>query len=215
MIKGVVFDMDGLMFDTERLSRDAWIYAGEQIGRDITEEICAITTGLNAEDTKKAFMSYFGEDFDFSTARNIKLDYMFKNIEDKGMPVKTGLPELLEYIEQNHYKVTVATSSDRKRAEYYFEKANISKYFNEIVCGDMIKHGKPAPDIYIKACEILGLEPSECIALEDSLLGIISAHSAGLAAVMIPDLIQPNENIDKLLYAKVPTLLGVPDLLTK
>ncbi len=214
MIKGIVFDMDGLMFDTERLAAKAWAFAGKQMGLDITEAIAIKTLGLNTKDTNRVLSNELGEAFDLSAVRKIRVDYVTSYIENKGIPMKTGLIELLDYLNMNHYKITVATSSDREVARYNFDKAGISKYFNQIVCGDMIERGKPEPDIYLRASEIIGENPNECLALEDSPMGILSAYRAGMKPVMIPDLLQPDEGTSRLLYAKLPTLLDVIELLS-
>ena len=214
MIKGIVFDMDGLMFDTERLSAEGWAFAGKQMGLDITENIIVKALGLSIENTKRVFLNELGEAFDFSAARKIKVDYMTSYIENNGLPMKTGLIELLDYLTVNHFKITVATSTERERAQYYFDKAGISKFFDKIVCGDMIERGKPEPDIYLTASGIIGVDPYECLALEDSPMGILSAYRAGMKPVMIPDLLQPDEGTNRLLYAKLPTLLDVIELLS-
>ncbi len=214
MIKGIVFDMDGLMFDTERLVAKGWAFAGQQMGLDITEAMAFKTLGLNAADTNRVLMNELGKAFDLSATRKIRVDYVTSYIESNGIPVKTGLFELLDYLRLNHYKITVATSTERERAQYYFNKAGISNYFNQIVCGDMIERGKPEPDIYLRACELIGLSPNECLALEDSPMGILSAYKAGMKPVMIPDLLQPDEALNSLLYAKLPTLLDVIELLS-
>ena len=213
MIKGVAFDMDGLMFDTERLAVKAWRFAGAQMGYRVPEELVLKTLGLNAENSRQIFTQHFGSDFDFNSARNMRVDYVTDYIRKNGMPLKTGLMELLLYLKANHYRYTVATSTDRERTAYYFEKAGISGFFDEIVCGDMIVRGKPEPDIYLKAGSIMGLNPDECIALEDSPSGILSAFRAGMKPVMIPDLIEPDKETDKMLYAKLPSLLHVIVLL--
>jgi len=214
MIKGIVFDMDGLMFDTEQLAAKAWTFAGEQMGLNITEAMAIKTLGLNKEDTDRVLSDEVGQAFDSTTARKIRGDYMTSHIEKNGIPVKTGLFELLDYLNKNHYKITVATSSEQEVARYNFNKAGISKYFDQIVCGDMIERGKPEPDIYLRASEIIGVKPYECLALEDSPMGILSAYRAGLKPVMIPDLLQPDEGTSRLLYAKLPTLLDVIELLS-
>lgn len=215
MIKGIVFDMDGLMFDTERISADGWAFAGKQVGFHITEDTLKKTLGLNIEGTKRVLCDELGEAFDFSAAREMKVDYMTSHIEKNGIPMKPGLIELLDFLTTNQYRITVATSTERERAQYYFRKAGISKYFDQIVCGDMIERGKPAPDIYLKACEIIGLDSGECLALEDSPMGILSAYRAGMKPVMIPDLLQPDEETGSLLFAKLPTLRDVIGFLSE
>ena len=214
MIKGVVFDMDGLMFDTERLAIEAWTFAGKQIGLNITEDLVVKTLGLNTEDTNRVLIDELRTDFDLSATRKIRIEYVTSYIENNGMPVKTGLVELLDYLNRNDYKIAVATSSEKETALFNFNNAGISKFFDKIVCGDMIKRGKPEPEIYLRACEIIGIGPSECLALEDSPMGILSAYRAGMKPVMIPDLLQPDEGTNRLLYAKLPTLHDVIELLS-
>ena len=213
MIKGIIFDMDGLMFDTERLVIKAWDFAGKQMGYSITKDIVVKTLGLNTENTRRVFIEHLGNNFDFYVFRKIRVDYMTDYIDKNGIPIKTGLIELLDFLKSNHYKMTVATSTEKEKTEYYFKKANISHYFDDIVCGDMIERGKPEPDIYLKASKIIGVAPNECLALEDSPIGILSAYRAGMKPVMIPDLVKPNEETNKILYAKLPTLFDVIELL--
>jgi len=213
MIKGIIFDMDGLMFDTERLVIKAWDFAGKQMGYSITKDIVIKTLGLNTENTRRVFIEHLGNNFDFYVIRKIRVDYMTDYIDKNGIPIKTGLIELLDFLKSNHYKMTVATSTEKEKTEYYFKKANISYYFDDIVCGDMIERGKPEPDIYLKASKIIGVAPNECLALEDSPIGILSAYRAGMKPVMIPDLVMPNEETNKILYAKLPTLFDVIELL--
>lgn len=213
MIKGIIFDMDGLMFDTERLVIKAWDFAGKQMGYSITKDIVIKTLGLNTENTRRVFIEHLGNNFDFYVFRKIRVDYMTDYIDKNGIPIKTGLIELLDFLKSNHYKMTVATSTEKEKTEYYFKKANISYYFDDIVCGDMIERGKPEPDIYLKASKIIDVAPNECLALEDSPIGILSAYRAGMKPVMIPDLVKPNEETNKILYAKLPTLFDVIELL--
>ncbi|MDF3000789.1 MAG: hypothetical protein K0Q48_908 [Bacillota bacterium] len=215
MIKGIVFDMDGLMFDTERLAKEAWTYAGTQLGLNITQEMVIKTLGLNIDDTNRVLMEELGEAFDLMEAREIRAGYVTDFIENNGIPMKNGLLELLNYLKGNDYKITVATSSEHEVARYNFRRAGISDFFDQIVCGDMIEQGKPAPDIYLRASEIIGIPPDECLALEDSPMGILAAHRAGLKPVMIPDLKQPDEETTKLLYARLTTLHDVIELLTR
>lgn len=213
MIKGVAFDMDGLMFDTERLVVKGWNFAGTQLGYCISKALVIKTLGLNIENTRRVFIEYLGSDFNFNAARKIRVDYVTNYIEKNGMPLKTGLVELLNYLNSNHYKITVATSTENEKVNYYFKKAGISDFFEGIVSGDMIERGKPEPDIYLIASEIMGLDPNECLALEDSPSGVLSAYRAGMKPVMIPDLVKPDEDTCKILYTVKPTLFDVIELL--
>lgn len=213
MIKGIVFDMDGLMFDTERIAMDGWDYAASMMGVVIPREIQIKVLGLTEESSKQLFEEYLGKDFDFYKAKDLRISYAYSYIEKNGVPLKKGLIELLDYLKANNYTIAVATSTEKEKAEYLIKKAGVYEYFNAVICGNMIKNGKPEPDIYLKASELIGIHPSECLALEDSINGILSADRAGLKPVMIPDIVQPNEEIKKHIYALLPSLLEVIDLL--
>jgi len=213
MIKGVIFDMDGLMFDTERIAMESWISIGKQTGWNITKSILTETLGLNVDKTMQVFQHHLGAEFDFPTTRKMKAEYMTEYIEKKGLPIKSGLIQLLDYLKSNNYKMTVATSAERERAENNIIKAGIDGYFKKIVADDMIEYGKPDPDIYIQASRVLELNPSECLALEDSPVGILSAYKAGMKVIMIPDVVQPDGDIQALLFRKLSSLDQVIDVL--
>jgi haloacid dehalogenase superfamily, subfamily IA, variant 3 with third motif having DD or ED/haloacid dehalogenase superfamily, subfamily IA, variant 1 with third motif having Dx(3-4)D or Dx(3-4)E len=213
MIKGILFDMDGLMFDTERLDIDAWVYIGRQMGYHITAGLPIKTLGLNYKDTKSVFLDALGYTFDYDGLKKMRDMYVYNRIEQEGMPIKPGLFELLNFLKSGGYKMTVATSSEREKAIFYFQKAGIADFFGEIVCGDMILHGKPEPDIYLKACEVIDVAPDACIALEDSPAGLLSAFRAGVKPVMIPDLLEPDDRSKEIIFSKLPTLFDVIGLL--
>lgn len=213
MIKAVVFDMDGLMFDTERLTIKAWDYAGEKLGVGKMGYMVFKTLGMTIESSRKVFKQHFGDSFSEENLLKYTGQFFSDYYEQYGTPTKEGLYELLNYLKEKNYKIGVATSTRKPSALKHFERTNITSYFDAIVCGDMIEHGKPAPDIYLMASSFLNIEPSECIALEDSPNGITSAFRAGLNPIMIPDLIQPDDNINKMLFRKFTSLLEVIELL--
>jgi HAD superfamily hydrolase (TIGR01509 family) len=159
------------------------------------------------------FAEEFGDGLDFDYFKKQYKDYLEQYIEENGIPIKKGLFELLDYLKDNHYKIAVATSTNKQRAHYYFENSGVSKYLDAIVAGDMIENGKPAPDIYLKAAELIEVHPTDAIALEDSPYGILSASRAGMKPIMIPDLIEPNDETSKLLYKKLDSMLDVITLL--
>jgi HAD superfamily hydrolase (TIGR01509 family) len=208
-IELVIFDMDGLIFDTERIALEAWSIAAKEYGYEITEEVYVNTVGLNSEKTKKFYMGHFGEDFPCDVIREKRYEITEKMIVEKGLPMKEGLLELLEYLKKTNLKRAVATSTERKRACNLLEQAKIKDYFNYVICGDEIKSGKPEPEIFLKVAEKLGVENDRCIVLEDSFAGIMAASKAGMMPVMIPDMLQPNEEILKLLHKKLGNLKEV------
>lgn len=206
MIKGIAFDMDGLMFDTEQLAIYGWQHAGELLGYPITKEMVLKTFGLNKENTRKVWEEYFGTEFPNEKALKIRQDYAEELIEKNGLPVKKGLYSLISFLKENGIRFTIATSSDEKKVRRYLKQVGLSTDFGEIVCGDKIAHGKPEPDIYLKAAEVMGLEPKDCIALEDSAAGILSAFRAGMKPVMIPDILSPDKETEALIYKKLDSL---------
>jgi HAD superfamily hydrolase (TIGR01509 family) len=212
--KAVIFDMDGLMFDTERLGMDAWLYTGRKMKLDITEEIALKTIGISWDVTKQTCFNEFRE-FDFDNARKIWQDYVNHCIEEQGIPIKHGLIELLSFLDKAKIKKAVATGSYFNDAMFYINKAGMSDSFDAIITREMVTHGKPAPDIFIYTAKILNAAPEECIVLEDSINGIKAAYAAKMIPVMIPDLIPSNEEIDALLYAKLNSMAEVISLIKK
>jgi len=204
--KGIVFDMDGVLFDTERLHVDAWVFAGKETGYDITEALMIKTIGISSNESIEIFHKYLGEDFDFFEVRKHRVKYTEEHVKKKGLPVKPGLEELLQYLCDREYKLAVASSSDTERIKENLNATGILNYFNYVIGGDMITHGKPAPDIYQAACENLNLLPSDCLAIEDSPAGMRSAHKAGLQVIMIPDLVVPDESIADIPYTMLQSL---------
>lgn len=211
--KGVIFDMDGTMFDTEVLNNDAWGNVGEALEIDKLREIALETIGLNSEDSEAVFYKHLGNDIDYCGMRKIKRDYVENYIKENGMPIKSGLIELLMYLKDNNIKIALASSTEEERVSEYIKIAKVDTFFDALACGDMVTNGKPAPDIFIKAAELLNVNTNECIALEDSPKGIMSAYKAGCIPVAIPDLIKLDEETKKMLYQECNSLLEVIDLL--
>lgn len=206
MIKAVIFDMDGLMFDTERIAVKGWEYASDILKYNIPSDIIMKLRGRNVESSKKIFKEAFGDTVDYDKAKILKGEYVKKYIDSHGVPVKVGLFELLEYLKNNDYKIALATSTVSDTAVWYLKIAGVYKYFDEFVFGNEIQNGKPEPDIFIKACEKLMLNSNECIVFEDSPAGIKSAYAAGCHVVMVPDLIQPDNEILKFISYKCENL---------
>ena len=194
-IKGAVFDMDGLMFDTEnltyKLQRDILAEAGLEFSLDDYKK----TIGKRLADLPVLFYDLFGESYDFDRFRLECRNAYIKYTEEYGIPVKDGLFELLDKLKEKDIKIALATSTTRRSAERTLKIAGVFDYFDELVCAEDVKNGKPDPEPFLKAAEKLSLEPSECMALEDSVNGIKSAYLAGMKTVMVPDLIEPDDEI--------------------
>lgn len=202
----VIFDMDGLMFDTEKVFIKAWDYAGEMIGIGKAGYMVHKTLGMSITASYDIWKNEFGDRYDQAELKKHSKAFLKRYYEENDVPVKQGLYILLDYLQGIECKMAVASSSNRWEVERHLKSAGVSGYFTGIVCGDMIQNSKPAPDIYIKACEILGAAPQECFALEDSKNGILSAYRAGCKPIMVPDLWQPDEETMQMVAGKYDDL---------
>ena len=209
-IKAAVFDMDGLMFDTERLAMTAWDYAGEKMGLGKAGYMVMKTLGERADEI---WREEFGSDVDTEAMRRYGREFTDNFYEHNKVPVKYGLYELLDWLKLAGIKTAVASSSTHRAVLRNLESAGITDKFDIIVSGEMAVRSKPAPDIYLKACELLGESPKDCIALEDSRNGLWSAHNAGCRVIMVPDLWKADEETEKILWKKLGSLLEVRDFL--
>ena len=215
MIKAVVFDMDGVIFDSEKLYRKHWMITGAEynIPEDEMRDLCNQIAGATKERNEKLMKSRFGEDFDYWTFRTKTMNRMDEDISQNGLELKAGVLELFQYLKEHDYLIALATSTQRERAERNLRKAGLLDDFDEIIYGDMVSNGKPAPDIYLKACEVLGIEPEEAVGIEDSLNGVRSCAAAGLYTIMVIDLIQPTKEIKPLTNQIYDSLFEVVSLL--
>lgn len=213
MIKAVIFDMDGLMIDTERLLVKYWLEAAHYYGYPMKREHILGIRSLAAKHAIPKLQAEIGDDFDYYKVRMLRLKLMNEHIEQYGVDEKPGLRELLDYLKEHQYLTAVATATDPERTQRYLGSLDRLRYFDQIVCASMVENGKPAPDIYIEAAARLQVPPAECMALEDSPNGILSAFRAGMKPVFVPDLTGPDEDTRKLLYGCVDHLSKVIELL--
>lgn len=213
MIKALVFDMDGLLLDSERIVKRSWNEAGNEMGiPDIGEHIYH-TLGLNRKARNEYFKNAYGADFPLEDFNQRTSDIFFRIVGKNGIPLKAGARELLEYAKEHGYKIAVATSTSQTYAVKELTDAGIWQFFDGGIFGDLVKNAKPDPEIYLKACESIGMSPRDCLALEDAPAGVRSAHAAGLRVIVIPDLLQPDEETLALTYKKLDTLYDVIPLL--
>lgn len=192
-IKAVIFDMDGVLFDTERVSKQAWRVVEEKYGCRIDEAFLSGIRGGNLEQVRQAFITKFKDTVDFEPMWEEKRQRFRQLLEDHGVPVKKGVSELLEYLHTKGYKIALATGSGRRQTMWNLQNTGLLQCFETIVCGDEVKKSKPDPEIFRKAAEKLGLSPAQCLIIEDSLNGIRAAGDGGFRAVMVPDLTMPDE----------------------
>jgi HAD superfamily hydrolase (TIGR01509 family) len=208
-IAAVIFDMDGLMFDTERIHIDA------DCGCVIPESVIVETVGLDARSARAFLERALGPSFDYGRVRPLRLRYAAEAIERRGVPVKQGLPELLEALASLGVPRAVATSTERARAEMLLSRAHLREQFDVVVCGDDVERGKPAPDIFLLAAGRLRLDPRRCLVLEDSEMGIRAAKAAQMQAFLVPDLKAPAQAILALADGVFPNLRAVASVLSE
>ena len=210
-IKLIIFDMDGLMFDTERLAFRHWKEAGKKFNYKIDDEVFKKTIGLNVVKTEEIYRKYYGARFPFEKIKNEKINMTENHILSKGLPLKEGLYELLEYIKEKQLKIALATSTNRNKTEILLNLSNTKKYFDIITCSNEIINGKPDPEIFLKTSQKINCRSKNCIVLEDSENGIIAAYRAGMLPIMIPDITEPKEEIEAILFKKFNNLKEVKD----
>lgn len=215
MVKAVVFDMDGVIFDSEKLYRKHWMITAEEYGipQEVMRELCNLIAGATKERNEKLMKSRFGEDFDYMAFREKTMTRMDQDILENGVELKPYVVELLEYLKKNQYRIGLATSTQKKRAQRNLLNAGVLEYFDEIVYGGMVANGKPAPDIYLMACEKLGVLPEDAIGIEDSINGVKSSFAAGLQTIMVIDLIEPTKEIEPMTHHIFASLKEVQELL--
>ena len=205
----VIFDMDGLMFDTEKVSFQSFMKSCEFYGYALDEVTFRRTIGVNLIRVKEIYQQRFGKAFPFDMVLAKKLEFAAQYIEENGVPIKEGLYELLDFLTKHKIKKAVATSSNRKTALHLLEMANVFKSFDDALYGDEIKKSKPEPDIFLTVAKKMNCQPENCIVLEDSPLGVLAGYRAGMKVIMIPDLLQPDKDTKKLLFKEMKTLLEV------
>lgn len=202
----VIFDMDGLMLDTERIALQAWRAAAAAHGHALEEDVYLRTVGLNEADSEALLTRTLGASFPLREISALQRTLFVQQVAAQGIPPKSGLFELLIALENWGVLKAVATSTGRTLALEILTRMNLSARFHAIVGGDQVERGKPAPDILLEAAERLGVAARRCIVLEDSEPGILAAHAAGMASILIPDLRQPSPETASLALRVVPSL---------
>ncbi len=215
--RAVIFDMDGLLLDTEQMAWKSWKLACRDFGIDMRDEIFVQLLGRNVKDDEQILKAAYGPDFPFREVYDRRLQYMWQLVEQNGIPLKEGVREVLDYLVATQTPRAVATSTSRERALQKMALTGIRDYFPVVVAGDEIPRGKPHPDIFLVTAEKLGTAPEHCIVLEDSEAGIQAAHAAGMLPILVPDLKPPSEEVKRLAYRVCSSLkevrLLLPELL--
>lgn len=193
--KSIIFDMDGVLFDTERLCKESWNMIAKEQHLEGINEVLEACTGSNRQDTILIMKKAYGEDFDAIGFMDVCSKMNAKRVMEEGIPIKKGVKEILDFLKAENYKIGLASSTRRFRVMENLEKSGFTDYFQAVIGGDMVEHSKPNPDIYLLACRELGVAPADTFAVEDSPNGIRAAFNAGMKPIMVPDLIAPTEEI--------------------
>lgn len=205
-VKCLIFDMDGLMFDTERIAGIAYKRAAKECGYPITDETRYQLLGRSKADGRRIVKEVMGDDYPADTISELSHRYKDEYISEHGLPIKKGLVELLTYARSKELRIAVASSSAIDTIEEYLKLADLRGYFDFIISGDQVKHSKPDPEIFLKACEYFHVETNEAIVLEDSKSGIMAAVNGNIPVICIPDILEHDEEITKLTYKTLPDL---------
>ena len=209
-VLGVLFDMDGVVLDTEKLYARFWAEAAHALGYPMTYEQALGMRSLNAAAGQEKLESYFGPGVSRTVMRDKRVELMDAYVALYGVDPKPGIHELMDGLKGQGIKTAIATSSPMVRATAYLGRLGLLEKFDRICSGHDVKQGKPAPDIYLHAAASIGLSPENCLAIEDSPAGILSAHRAGCYPVLVPDLDGSDAEMRKILFVEADTL---PELL--
>jgi HAD superfamily hydrolase (TIGR01509 family) len=211
----IIFDMDGLMVDTEAMAIDAWQAAARAEGVEISRALCIGMIGLNQRDSEQLLFNTLGAGFPLEPVRNRFLRILRERLEAGDIDAKHGLDELLDILESNNVPKAVATSSGREEAVMKLRAINVLHRFSVIVTAEQVVRGKPAPDLFLLAASELGIAASLCTVLEDSEAGIRAAYAAGMRPLLVPDINPPSAAIARLAAKVFPTLTEVRHFLAQ
>ena len=213
VMRGVLFDMDGLVLDTEKLYARFWMEACHFYGFPMTYEQALKMRAANSQLSAANLHSFFGPGADYKTIRNKRIELMDAFIEEHGVEPKPGIFELLDHLDARGIPAAICSSSPAERIRSHLSSLGLYHRFSAICSGYDVPWGKPAPDIYLHGAASLELPAENCLALEDAPLGIEAAFRAGCIPVMIPDQDQPDETITPMLYARADSLFDIIDFL--
>ncbi|WP_101772553.1 HAD family hydrolase [Peptostreptococcus faecalis] len=213
-IKGVIFDMDGVIFDTESMSSDFWRKTMAKYGHEMNDEIYSEVMGRNKEGVIEGLESIYKDpSIDFRKISEEKTAAMVEQLDKNPIPTLPGIYEIIEYLKLKGYKMGVATSTRKFRAEKRLKKENIYDHMHAFMYGDEVEKSKPHPEIFLKTAQMLNLEPGECLVLEDSPSGIEAAYNGGFKCINVVDMKKPTEQMKKRTIAICDDLFEVIDWL--
>lgn len=213
MVKAVIFDMDGLMIDSERVTFECYKEVLKEMNLTMDEEFYKTLLGKPVKGIQQRFYDVYGNDFPIEDVMKKVHALIAEKFETEGVPVKKGLVSLLQYLKENSYKTIVATSSNRNRVDTILKQAGITDYFDDSICGDEVTKGKPDPEIFLKACQKLNVAVDEAVVLEDSEAGIQASYDAHIKVICIPDMKYPEKQYEEKAASVLKDLGEVKTLL--
>ena len=213
LYKAVVFDMDGVIFDSERAVMQCWKEVASRHNIPDIEKAILACTGTTMVRTREIMLNLYGADFPYDEYARESSAIFHSRYDGGRLPMKPGVKELLTFLKEHGKKIALASSTRQQVVTDELRDAGIIGYFDRIICGDMVSRSKPAPDIFLKACEELNVSPSDSYAIEDSYNGIRVAHAGGLHPIMVPDLLPADEEMQSLAEIVLPSLTSVMEYL--
>lgn len=212
-IKAVIFDMDGVLFDTERVYLESWIKVFKEYGYTMTKEMYIPLMGTGRKNVKEVFKKTFGDNIPIEEMYVKKDELLFKAIDNNEVPLKLGAIDILCYLKEEGYKIALATSAKRDRVTKQIQASNMNNMFNAIVCGDDVVNSKPDPEIFLKAAKKLDVNPENCVVIEDSLAGIKGANKGGMKGFHVEDLKKADDEIKTLSTKTFKNLVEIKEYL--
>lgn len=213
LYNAVVFDMDGVIFDSERAVMQCWKEVASRHNIPDIEKAILACTGTTMVRTREIMLNLYGADFPYDEYAKESSAIFHSRYDGGRLPMKPGVKELLMFLKERGKKIALASSTRQQVVTDELRDAGIIEYFDRIICGDMVSRSKPAPDIFLKACEELNVSPSDSYAIEDSYNGIRAAHAGGLHPIMVPDLLPADEEMQSLAEIVLPSLTSVMEYL--
>ena len=214
-VRGLIFDLDGTLADTEGLYQRFWLEAAHEFGYPMERKHALLIRSMASAVAGPLMQREVCPDFDYEAVRDRRRVIMAAWMDEHGVQAKAGAEEILRFAEENGIPVALATTTPLARVEKVLSGLGLRQYVAEVVSGDMIEHGKPAPDIYLKAAERLKIAPEEAVGVEDSPTGIRACSAAGLYTVLIPDQDEPGPEIEELSDAVLPSLFALKEMLAQ